>query len=187
MRTRRALIPLVALSLAVTVMSGCTSSNEQLQTVNDSESLFHVKVPASWQTTSTASGLALYATDRLPATEKIDSLSVFVLVAKESDQASTTLLARIVNDRAKSRGWKNRHISRVARTKIGNRQALGIDVSGTDQSGLAFKGAYYLVRTSGDDVLVITVAPADAWDSKAVDDLRNRWYWHLPATPTKVL
>lgn len=191
MHARRSIALIVALAIALLVglatASGCSRKTAELQTVNDRESLFHVKVPASWQTTVTAGGLAMYATDSLPATERIESLSVFVLVAKESDQASPTLLARIVNDRASSRGWTDRSISKVAKTTIGNRQALRIDVAGTDKSGVVFSGAYYLVRTSGNDVLVITVAPKAMWDTKAVDDLREHWYWHLPPERTKVL
>lgn len=187
MHSRRLIFTLAALAVALAATTGCSHKAVELRTINDSENLFHVKVPASWQTTVTPGGLALYATDKLPASETIQSMSVFVLVAKESDQTSPTLIARIVKSRAASRGWRDSSISRVSKTSIGNRPAIRIDIAGTDKSGLVFKGSYYLVRTSGSDVLVIAVAPKDKWNAQAVDDLCAHWYWHLPPQKTKVL
>ncbi len=171
----------LVLTMATTIVA-CSGRADDLQTVNSSDSLFHVKVPPTWQHRIDDNFMGLYASKELPTSEDLKSLSIVILSGKSvSDTPTAELLAEFARDRSVSRGWKGAKLSKPVKTTIGGRPANKVRVSGNDVNG-EFAGAYYLIRTSGADVLVMAVAPADQWvDAEAeVTQLTTDWFWHEP-------
>ncbi len=175
----------LTLALILTmVLMGCNNRADKLQTINSSDSLFHVKAPSSWQQRVDDNFMGLYASDTLPTSEDLKSLSIVILSGRTvSTTASPELLAEFAKDRSVTRKWKGAKLGDPTKADIGGRSSSRVAVSGSDANG-AFAGAYYLIRTSGSDVLVMAVAPADQWGESetSVTQLTKDWFWHEPAT-----
>lgn len=182
-----ALLCVAALAAALT---GCTlfGGEPASQTVADPQGLFHFKVPASWQVNVEQGLIAVYAAEEPPESSALDALSLVVLSAsaEETTTAVAERVASIVAARAASRGWQEYAVGEAEDVAVGSRTGVRVEVSGTDADGVAFEGAYQLVRTSGVEVLVVAVSPEGRWaqDRESLDDIFEQWYWLRPETET---
>lgn len=183
-RTSRNLVIALLAVVLLALVSGCTGKQE-LQTINESASLFHIKIPADWSAQVQQGLIAIYASDEAPSTEKLDNLSMGVFTTKDTtDSPVPEALTYVVEKRAEDRGWTAATISEPETAMIGGREGAVVDVSGTDSQGIDFKALYYFVRTSGAETLVIAASPSDQWDDHLEDVqtiVADEWYWHLPA------
>ena len=181
-RTRLGLT-LVALLLVLAgtlTLAGCGTRNRDQQTISSNEGLFHIKAPASWQKRVDERFIGLYASEELPTSEKLESLSIVILSGGSTSTSPTAqLLSKFAKERSRTRKWKAADIGDPQNVKVGGRPASRISVAGNDSNG-AFAGAYYLIRTADSDVLVMAVTPKDAWgaDEARVTQLTRDWFWH---------
>lgn len=181
-RTRLGLtIVALLLVLAGTLaLAGCGSRNKDQQTISSNEGLFHIKAPASWQKRVDERFIGLYASDKLPTSEKLESLSIVILSGSSTSTTPTAqLLSEFAKERGRTRKWKAPDIGDPQNVEVGGRPASRVAVAGSDSNG-AFGGAYYLIRTASSDVLVMAVAPKDDWeaDEAQVSQLTRDWFWH---------
>ena len=178
---------LVLMVLVLTpLLTGCflSEDSEQTETVNDVGGLFHIKHSEAWSSMAQKGLVVIYGDEKLPESEKLDSLSIAVLISGEVvEEPAPETLKFIAEERSSNRGWTDATIGEVEEATIGDRDAYRLEVAGTDGLGVEFRGYYYLVRTSGHEVMVIAVAPARIWDGIEADVVtltENEWYWHLP-------
>jgi hypothetical protein len=182
-RPLAAIVALLAAALALTALTACGS--ERTRDVADSTGLFHFKVPDDWQYMIDVTMTTVYAAEELPEEgEDLDALSIVALV---STTATTTpvpdSLTGFVSASRDGRGWTDATLGEPEEVTIGGRPAYRIDIEAADANGRAFRAAYYWVRTSGSDVLVMAVTPADRWSDYEDDlaDVLTNWFWHRPA------
>ncbi|MDZ4168913.1 MAG: hypothetical protein U1E26_04555 [Coriobacteriia bacterium] len=182
-RTRNLIASVALCVVLVVALSGCTLFSEDLATENDTNGLFHLRYPESWQSFVQPGLIALYAADELPDGEDaaFDTLSVGVYTATEAatvpvDDRLTSLLEL----RAEDREWKDQAFTAPREVTVGKRPAWAVDVTGTDAKDREFAGRAVLVRTNGSEVLLFAVSPAADWEghSDDVDALLDEWYWH---------
>lgn len=180
----RALL-VIAMVVPLALSAGCGGSGD-LQTVNDPDGLFHVRVAADSRYLARSGLIAVYAAENLPQTEEaaFETLSMGIYTAPSASQDPVDeRLVTLLEQRAEARGWTEQSIGEPAETTIGGRTAYAVEVSGTDEKSRRFAGRAALVRTSGREVLVFAVSPEADWQQHAgeVDGLFEEWYWHLPA------
>lgn len=177
---------MIAIAVIAATAAGITAcGGPKTTSVSDASGLFHVVIPAKWQSMAQTGILAIYAAKDLPKDEDaaFDTLSVGIYTA--SAAASEPVGPRLVSlleARAKDRKWKKQSIGQPAATKVGKREAYQVDVSGVDEKSREFAGRALLVRTNEREVLVFAVAPSGKWNGYEddVDGLLTQWYWHQP-------
>jgi hypothetical protein len=176
------LIVVLALSVA-----GCGLFGEdeaELQSVADSHGFYHVKIPAGWQHRVDPALTTIYAAEELPETEVLQNPAILIFLAETPEDAGEIdgELVRLLQERAESRGWSETTISDPEDVVVGGREGRMITVTATDQNGVAFTTEVFLVRTVDRDVLVMALAPDDAWEDFSAETaaLRENWFWHMP-------
>jgi hypothetical protein len=176
------LIVVLALPLA-----GCGLFGEdeaELQSVADSHGFYHVKVPADWQTRVDPALTTIYAAAELPETDTLQNPAILIFLAETPEDAGEIdeELVRLLEERAESRGWSGTTISDPEDVVVGGREGRMITVTATDQNGIAFTTEVFFVRTLDRDILVMALAPDDAWEefSAETEALRENWFWHMP-------
>jgi hypothetical protein len=184
-RAAKAVLISTALLAMTIALAGCSLfADEPDQTVADPEGLFHFKVPGTWQADSETGVIAVYASEDVPEQDSLDAMSILVLSDSTVDTATTTAerLQLLVDGRAESRTWESYETQEPVEISVGDRTGTRLEVSGVDSAGRAFEGAYHLVRTSGSDVLVVAISPADSWaeDREALDSIFEQWFWLKP-------
>ncbi|PKQ29278.1 MAG: hypothetical protein CVT60_06205 [Actinobacteria bacterium HGW-Actinobacteria-10] len=180
----RALALVAALIICLSLTAGC-GQEQKRQTINESSSLFHIKIPADWSSQAQQGLIAIYAAEEAPTSEELDNLSMGIFTTRDTtDSPVPEALSYVVEKRSQDRGWTAADISEPKITQIGGREGAMLEVAGTDAQGVEFRANYYFVRTSGAEVLVIAASPAGQWDDHRQDVetiVADEWYWHLPA------
>lgn len=180
-----ALVIVTALSV-----TGCSllGGEPELRDISARDGLYHFQIPADWQALVDSQAIAVYAADELPeGDEAASTLSIIALTANETTDAPVPdELLRITNNRSIQRSWTNAVIGEPVETSVGSREAYSVEVAATDANGNPFEGRFHLVRTSGREVLIVAVAPADLYADYVSDleDVLERWYWHQPEVQT---
>jgi hypothetical protein len=170
----------VALLMAF-ALTACGGAEEK-RDVNDYTSLFHVKVPAEWQTTVEPGVTSIYANDELPSAENDPgALAVVVFVSESTtDVPVPEALTGYTEYWGESRGWTEVVMSNPYDVTVGSRPATRVDITGVAGNGDPFQAAYIWVRTNGREVLVTAVAPPENWANYEddLDSVLTEWYWH---------
>jgi hypothetical protein len=181
--SRRPLTALLAAALAIVAITGCSNSGSSTsqKTVSDPNGLFHFKIPADWQSNTEQGLITVYGAEDLPESGEIDALSLIVLSGSTEDTGTPVgaKIVEIVDQRAASRGWTDYSVSDPGEVMVGDRPGARVEVAGVDAEGVAFEGAYHIVRTAGSDVLIVAVSPDGGWsrDREQLDDVFEQWYW----------
>jgi hypothetical protein len=189
MRPRPGLPPLLsrlALAAALIVISAvlpaCDGAAADKRDVTDSSSLFHFKIPATWQYMIEPSAISVYAADTLPeAGQPAEALAIVTHVSSATtDTPVAEALVAYAGYLSQTRGWTDVEIGVPADARVGGRMASAIDIAGTDGNSRAFRARYVWVRTNGREVLITAIAPPDVWGeySDDLDTLLDEWYWH---------
>jgi hypothetical protein len=179
-------LAVVAAFLAAT-SSGCGLLDRTPLTVPDPEGVYHLNVPKDWSFSGKPGMVSIYAGKEIPEDGTLDELSVVIMTSNLGDKSETPTPKEAIEEfatwRADTREWKNPKMSKVTSATIGDAPANVMEVSGTDKSGVSFKGRYYLTRTATKEVFIMAVAPADRWTASAKQldiALKENWYWHAP-------
>ena len=181
--SRRLLTTVLATALATVAITGCSASGggTSQKTVADPNGLFHFKIPAEWQSNTEQGLITVYGAEELPESGEIAALSLIVLSGATEDTGTPidTKIVEIVDLRAESRGWTDYSVGDPGEVMVGNRTGTRVEVQGSDAEGVAFEGAYHLVRTAGSDVLIVAVSPEGQWasDGEQLDEVFEQWYW----------
>lgn len=179
-----------AVLIAVFGAGGCASNIQSETSVPDSTGTFHFMIPAKWQPKQTSGMVVVYAGEKLPVssgpeTNALDAAGTLLVLTNGSAETSAVPkeLTAMIQNRAKTRGWKSQQISAPKEARIGDRAAWQADVKGVDAQGQTFAGRFYLVRTSGREVFIAALASPQNWGTfaSAVDRVLSRWYWQIPA------
>lgn len=177
------------IAVAVSALAGCSliDPDPGLLTLTETSGMFHIEVPATWSGRSEQGLIVTTDSEELPAdVEAIDTFWLLVYPSADTtDVAPAEYLPTLVEARATERAWQDAQYGEVADAQIGDRPAVMMTASGKDAAGTAFEGQYYLVRTSGRDIIVAAIAPAGELSSYAeeIDTiLTQQWYWHQPDT-----
>lgn len=182
------ILALATLLMTLVITGGCSlfgGADTELKDVSDYSGVFHFQVPADWQVSAESGAIAVYASQALPTAETaIESLSILVFTSYETTVSpAAEQLKQFAEDRSTQRGWVDPVIGDVSETEIGGRPAYQIEIEASNPDGPRFAGRFLLVKTSGRDVLVIAVAPADQIDGYDgdIDSVMENWFWHVPA------
>jgi len=178
----------ISLLGSLLLSAGCSLlgiGGPEYQTVTDPVNYFHFKVPGDWQSDTSQGFVLVYAAEELPAEdESFDKLALFAFSsAVVGEVPEDEELESIVERRASNRGWGDYEIGEVEDFELGERPGSKVRVSGTDGEGKAFEADFYLVRTDGKSIGLMTVAPPGEIDSYA-EELAlmtgENWFWHFP-------
>lgn len=179
---------LVAVLAATAILTtGCSlfgESEPEYDTVTEFGGRYHFLIPAGWQSIADPSLLAVYASEELPAEdEALDVLSIVVLNGSAEDTMETDeMLTEFVENRSETREWQDAEIGEAQAASVGDRDAIMIEVSASDTTGVPFQARFYQVRTAGTDYILVAVMPGEEWGEAAdeVDGILSRWFWHTP-------
>lgn len=183
----RAIRLTVSVTLLATIListSGCSLFDNEpaLKDVAEHSGAFHFQIPETWQVNMEAGLIAVYAAEELPTAEDaIDTLSVLVFTGDETTSTpAADMLVQFVEQRSVQRGWIDPVIGQIEDATIGGRDAYRIDIEATSPDDLRFVGRFYLTRTAGHDVLLITIVPVDKAESfdDEIEALTKNWFWH---------
>ncbi|MDO8880997.1 MAG: hypothetical protein Q7W44_09425 [Coriobacteriia bacterium] len=171
-----------ALIVALAALPACNGAAADKRDVTDSSSLFHFKIPATWQYMIEPSVVSVYAADTLPETgQPAEALAIVTHVSSATtDTPVAEALVAYAGYLSQTRGWTDVEIGEPADVLVGGRTASAIDIAGADGNGRAFRARYVWVRTNSREVLVTAIAPPGAWGeySDDLDTLLDEWYWH---------
>lgn len=175
------------IALLATALAGCSLlGSNKLQTLTETAGMFHLQAPAEWAARSEQGLIVATDSETLPSdVEAIDTFWLLVYPSMDTtDLPVAEYLPVLVEARAAERAWQESDYGAVVETEIGGRPAVMMMASGKDSAGTEFEGRYYLVRTSGRDVIVAAIAPAGQLTDYAEEldtILGEQWYWHQPA------
>ena len=186
LRTSYRFILLAALVTTLAVgIAGCGRTKApELRSYGEPSGVFHIKVPETWPTVITPTGMTIRAAEDLPTEETFDALSFIVSVNPLDDEGDIAdRLAEIVEARAEQRGWQTYDIGEVEDAALGNRIAAKRHVRGVEANGIEFRADFTVARTNKREVLVVALAPAESWDEDTAEIeelLLRQWFWHIP-------
>lgn len=170
-----------ALVVASAGLMACQAT-ETTRDVTDSASLFHFKIPASWQYRVEPGVLSVYADDTLPEPgQEIEALAIVTFVSgATTDTPVPEALVAYAEYWGDTRGWTDVEIGETSAQEVGGRTGSRVEIAGIDGSGRAFRASYVWVRTNNREVLVTAVAPPERWDAYAadLDTVLEQWFWH---------
>lgn len=173
----------LVIAVALLVALGGCAQKVTYKDVADPNGLYHFKVRSDWQSTLLNDVNLVYASDELPAADKLaDTLTLAVYASYEATEVPLAeQLGNVIERRAENRGWKSFERSEATSVTVGGREGAAIDVSGVDANGAEFEARFYLVRAGDRQVGFIAVAPAGKlaeFDAELNAIVTERWFWH---------